>query len=117
MKKINSNHYGHKVLGSAALFLFVLPPCCRLLFSLFPVHFLKIIMSVSFGTGLLIAVLFTILLIVELHQDKVMNRKYAALKNTKLAVGNGLYECQSCGNRQVQKTDKECEVCGTKFHF
>lgn len=116
MIKINSIGYGHKFLGLAALFLITLPSFCYLLFLLFHINILTIVMHISFGIGLLISISFAVLLTVEFYQDKAINRAYTTLKKTKLAIGNGVYECQSCGNRHVREPNKECGVCGMYFH-
>ena len=116
MKKINSIGYAHKILGLAALFLAGIPAFCYLLLCLFHIGVFSVIMRISFGIGLLILVFFAVLLTIELNQDKAINKKHIALKKTKLIIGNGVYECQSCGNRQVRAEDKECLVCGICFY-
>jgi len=73
------------------------------------------IMHISFGVGLLISVFFAVLLAVEFHQDKVIDRNYTFLRKTKQAIGNGAYECQSCGNRRIKAVDKQCGVCSIDF--
>ncbi len=115
MRKINSIGYGHKVLGVAAVFLIVLPLCCHFFFALFRVELLNIMASASFGIGLFILLFFAGLLCIEFFQDSTINRQYAALRKAKVRTGNGMYECQSCGYRQIGAADKACPVCGVRF--
>lgn len=116
MKKINSIDYGHKFLGVATVFLIALPVCSYFFFTLFRVDLLKKIAFVSLGMGILVSVFFIILLLVEFHQDRVIDHQYAILRKTKMAIGSGMYECQSCGNQQVRAADNECKVCGMYFY-
>jgi rubrerythrin len=55
------------------------------------------------------------LLSIEFYQDRSINRKYTDIRKMKLLLGNEIYECQSCGNRQVTAIDKSCGICGMKF--
>lgn len=115
MVKINSIGYGCKLLGLTVLFLILFPSCCYLLVLLFHTDALMTVMRISLAIGLLMSISFAVLLAIEFHQDKAIQRAYVTLKKTKLAIGNGLYECQSCGNRHVSEQDKECGVCGIYF--
>lgn len=115
MKKINSIGYAHKIIGLAILFLVVIPLCFYYLFLMFHVELFSTLICISIGIGLIITFFFIVLLIVELKQDKNIDRKYIKIKKKKLALGNGLYECQSCGSRQVTATDKNCGICGIRF--
>lgn len=115
MKKINSIGYGAKVIFSGILFavlipiiILIVPYKCSLLCS-----FSKI----SFWSGILILILFFIWLKIELYQDKKMNDYYEKNKNRKLSIGDGKFECQACGNRQVKFEDARCSVCGIEFIY
>jgi len=115
LKKIDSIGYGHRFIYLSALFTVVLPVCSYALSHLFyPAVFLTI-MRVSLGIGLLISLFFVVLLTVEFHQDKMIDKNYAVLRKTKQAIGNGQYECQSCGNRKIKELDEECGICGVTF--
>lgn len=116
MKKINSIGYGHIILALAAVFLLAAPILCSLLFTISNIHLFKTIAYISLGVGTFIVLFLAVLLAVEFHQDKVINRNYAEIKKTKVLIGNGIYECQSCGYRVVKKTDNECTACGIKFN-
>lgn len=115
MKKINSINYGHKVMGTALVFLIAFPVCFILSFTLFQAAILKIMAYVSLCIGILISVCFAGLLAVEWHQDRSVERQYNVLRKTRIELGSGRYECQSCGNRQVGAADRECKICGMFF--
>ena len=116
MKKINSIGYAHKIIGLAVIFLIILPVSCYTLLYFTNIRIFAMVASVLLGIGLFISIAFMALLIIEFHQDKTINKKYAAIKKTKLVLGNGSYECQSCGNRQVKETSRECGVCGIRYY-
>ena len=114
MKKINSIGYGHRILGAAAIFLIVIPACLFALSKMLLIRFLPFAeVSLAFGFGILLFLL--ILLKIELFQDKKKARYFEAHRHTKLALKNGLYECQACGNQQVRPEHKTCAVCGVTF--
>jgi len=115
LKKIDSIGYGHKLLSLSALFTVVLPLCFSVLYRLFYVAIFMLIMRISLAIGLLISIFFVVLLAVEFRQDKAIDRNYAYTRTTKQAIGNGEYECQSCGNQNMTATDKECGICGIIF--
>lgn len=116
MKKINSIGYAHKIIGLAGLFLTIIPFCFYILHLIFHAVAFLIFMYISLAIGLLVLLFFIGLLGVEFHQDKKNDRQYIGIRKTKLALDNGFYECQSCGNRKVSGTDKSCGVCGTTFN-
>lgn len=116
MKKINSIGYAHKIIGLAELFLVLIPFCCHILNLIFHAGLLSVLMYISLTIGFLVLVFFIGLLGVELHQDKKIDREYINLRKTKLALDNGFYECQFCGNRTVNGANKSCGVCGTTFN-
>lgn len=92
MKKINSIGYGHKIVGLAGCLLLLAPPLgCIALLSL------------------------AVLLGIEFHQDRAIDRQYDAVRKTKTALGSGAYECQRCGNRTVTGSDRYCNICGMTF--
>ncbi len=115
MKKINSNGYAHKIIGLAALFLFVIPLCLFIFRSTFHIVFFSVLIYLSLVIGIMITLFFIGLLSVELHQDKKIDRQYAELRKKKLPLGNGKYECQACGNRQVSAETLNCNICGIRF--
>ncbi|TCL53998.1 hypothetical protein EDD76_1239 [Kineothrix alysoides] len=113
MKKINSNGYGGKVIGAGLTLSFVIP----MLSSLVPKNWTELLWlsKISFITGIAVLVLFSIWLMIEFKQDKFWNRHYKDNVSIKLSLPEGIYECQSCGNRQIKKNDKSCNICGIKF--
>ncbi len=114
MKKINSNSYGHKVIGLAALFLVPIPLCFYFLGLLFEKVFMAWI-YLSLAAGLFILLSFSVWLTIEFHQDRMIEQKYADIRKTKMLLENGVYECQSCGNRNIIITDNRCSICGVVF--
>lgn len=71
--------------------------------------------KISFFIGIIIFGVFFIWLTIELKQDKKINKMYEKHRNEKLLVGDKIYECQACGNRQVKNDDTSCRVCGIEF--
>lgn len=115
MKKINSNRYGGKVCGVIAAFLLPLPLSLHLVAGLVALPVLDCIAVVSIGIGLVFLLLFIVYLMVELHQDKRPDRYYQQHRSRKVLLGNGGYECQTCGNKNLSKRDGYCSLCGTRF--
>ncbi|WP_143452718.1 hypothetical protein [Konateibacter massiliensis] len=115
MKKINSIGYGGRILSFAAFFTFLLPGIISLVMLVYKNAMLVIWAKVSFGFGITIIFFFSVLLAIEFHQDKKQNLYYETQKNVKLTLEDGLYECQSCGNRAVKAEDKNCSICGILF--
>jgi len=115
MKKIHSNRYCHKIIGLAGLLLAVIPFPFYVLHTVFHAIFFTVLMYISLITGFLVLIFLIVLLGIEFHQDKKIDLQYNILKKTKISLGNGFYECQLCGNRQVKKTDENCGICGVKF--
>lgn len=113
MKKINSIGYGGKVIMIGSIFAFLLP----FLIYIFPYKssILLLVYRISMSLGIIILVCFAIWLTIELHQDKKLNEYYNKSKNQKLEIGENVYECQACGNRQLKVTDQFCHICGIKF--
>ena len=115
MKKINSIGYADKIIGLAILFLVAIPILLYLVNLLLNMPILVILMKVSLSYGGLILIFLTVLLMIEFHQDKKLNKHFEDNKNVKLPLENGLYECQACGYRQVKHEQKNCIVCGIHF--
>ena len=113
MKKINSIWYGGKTILAGLIFAFVIP----IGIGIFPFtsDILSVISKVSFLVGMLILIGFGIWLAIELHQDKRLNRYYDKHRNRMQKVGEGVYECQACGNRKLKQGDERCTVCGARF--
>lgn len=113
MKKINSIGYGVKVISIGILCTFIIPIILYIV--PFQWDLLKLLCKISFLVGILVLSLFFIWLKIELHQDKKINEYFKNNKNKKLSIGDGKFECQACGNRQVKLIDKRCSVCGIRF--
>ena len=115
MKKINSVGYGHKILLAAAFFLIVVPLALYAVYSLFGGGMIPLLIKVSLCIGAAIAVFLAVLLAIELHQDKKINREYKNLRTTKIQISASKYECQACGNQNLREADTYCKVCGIRF--
>lgn len=116
MKKINSIWYGSRILAAGGVFTFVIP------FTLYLVSIrivkndvMLILAKASIAVGLAIFLLFFIMLIIELKQDRNINLRYNKLKYQKIQISVGVYECQHCGNQKVKKNDSFCKICDVKF--
>ena len=115
MRKINSIHYGGKVLTVGCIVGLVCPTVCWLLNYLLENDIFISIGKILFIVGMIIIVSFFAHLAVELHQDKRIEKHYDAHKNIKVNKESGLYECSNCGNQQVADTDSYCKICGIVF--
>lgn len=115
MKKINSIWYGGKIFGAAVIFTLVIPVVIRLVMLVYKTAVLAICARISLGIGVVITFFFCILLTIEFHQDKEQNLYYETQKKVKLSLGNGMYECQSCGNKTIKSKDRNCCICGILF--
>lgn len=116
MKKINSIGYGHRIIGSAAICLFVLPSICYFLWLITKQAQFQLLAKVSLVSGFIILLFLFVLLRIELYQDKITNKYFKAHTKIRLPLKNGLFECQTCGNNQVKPEQKSCTVCGTIFN-
>lgn len=115
MKKINSNGYGGKVISIGVATSFLVSPMVKNLPFKEIDNLLNLISKALFMVGVLVLILFAIWLIIEFCQDKYWNDYYEKHKDRLLILKSGLYECQSCGNRQVKPHGKSCNVCGIHF--
>jgi len=71
--------------------------------------------NISLGIGFIIIFLFIGFLSIEFCQDRRLERKYLNIRKNKMALENGKFECQFCGNRQITAMDRICIICGVKF--
>lgn len=97
------------------VFTLLIPGVIKLILLFYKSALLVTCEKVSFWFGIIIVVFLCGLLAIEFHQDKNINLHYEIQKNVKLPIRNGLYECQSCGNRTVKSENKSCNVCGVLF--
>ncbi|PHV70695.1 hypothetical protein CS063_09195 [Sporanaerobium hydrogeniformans] len=115
MKKINSINVGTKVLSIIAVFLIVLPIC---FFGMKQIGFIVLgdfLIKASLVVGSIITVISLILLIIELRQDRQLDKYFTNHCNTKLLLANSLCECQKYGNKLVRAEDTCCKICGIHF--
>ncbi len=115
MKKINSINYGHKIISGAAICLIAIPAICCFLWSFTKQAQFQLFAKISLILGFMILLYLFVLLKIELFQDKKLEEYFKVNKKTRVALRNGLYECQNCGNTRVKSEQKSCIVCGTNF--
>jgi len=116
MKKINSIWYGGTILGIGLIFAIIVPV---IIYYILPVFSMKLdlnwVIRISIAIGILILLFFSIMLVIELNQDKRMNRFFEKNKYRKIELHDGTYECQNCGNRLIESDNTSCNLCGIKF--
>lgn len=116
MKKINSVWYGSRVLAVGGVFAIVIPSLLCLFHTLFIKYkIVSILIKISIAVGITILGLFSLMLVIELKQDKNISLQYNKVKHQKIQITSSLYECQYCGNRMVKKEDLFCKVCNIEF--
>ena len=115
MKKINSIHYGGRILFSSLICGILFPALLWLVGKGLRWELLFVAAKIFCVIGLLIFVGFFVFLKIELTQDKKIDRYYSMHKNRKIAKENGRYECAACGNWQVSSDDTHCRICGIHF--
>lgn len=115
MKKTNSIEYGGKLLMVVIIPLMLIPIGLFCVYKMSGLSVFLLICQISLAVGCLLAVLLFAFLVVELNQDKRINKFYAKNKRRKLPIGNNQYECQYCGNKRLKASDVSCNICGIKF--
>lgn len=115
MRKLNSIHYGSKVITVGLIFLFLIPLTLFLVKQFLQNKILNYASYTSIFAGLTILLLFFFILIIELNQDKKIDRYFQMHKKVKINLTNGKYECGCCGNRNISESDTRCNVCGVEF--
>jgi hypothetical protein len=115
MKKINSIFYGSHIICLGLIFLIPIP----LLLCFIKRYIFSIILSYVIGASIVIGIIvefaFGIILIIELHQDEIIQKYCQNNRKIKIKLENGKYECLNCGNRMLKEHDDECSICGIKF--
>lgn len=114
---LNLNHPGTILLKIAGLFLVAIPAilycALRVLGETATLRtFLPGLIKTSFAIGASVLVILSILIIIEQVQDHYIDVQYQKNRSRKLALADGNYECQYCGNQKVKENDKTCWVCG-----
>lgn len=115
MKKINSIGYGGRIIGLGLVLLAVIPLILKLAVGAIENQLIPLISKISFTMGVVVLLGFSVLLVIELRQDKRLNKHYQSKMNERRALPNNLFECAACGNRQIRPQDTGCPVCGTRF--
>jgi membrane protein implicated in regulation of membrane protease activity len=117
---LNLNHLGIPFLTVIGLLLLVVPAALYAILLLWSQagaasSLLWGLIRLSLGFGALALVTFLVLLAAEQVQDHLFDTGYRRQRGRKVALGNGLYECQYCGNRRVAESDTSCRVCGREL--
>lgn len=109
--KINSIHYGAKVLGGGGLLWglgIVIVTWARN-------EVVQEIGRYLSGVGLVILGFMVLWLIIEGFQDRYWNHYDLSQRKRKVKLENGHFECQNCGNRNVKESEQICSICGCHF--
>ena len=115
MKKINSIHYGGKVLTIGGLLAIIFPCIFWLLSVILDNDAFLFARNLCFVLGSIIIIIFFLHLGIELRQDKKIANYYSTHRNIKIPRTDGAYECYSCGSLQVKEDDSYCKTCGVVF--
>lgn len=117
MKKINSIHYGSRVIGIGLIFLVPVPLALWGVNQWLQKEILSSAAYVSMVIGAAIEIFFFVYLIIETKQDKKINEYYQRHKKSKITLPGGRFECGNCGNRNVRESDTGCVACGITFEM
>lgn len=114
--KLNSIRYGPRVLAVIGILLLAVPLILYLCYSLLMLIGLRVevllrLLSLSLMGGIGLLGLFVFLLVIELVQDRVLDRQYRKTRNRKVKISDEYYECQYCGYQRVRQSDKRCKIC------
>lgn len=112
MKKINSIHYGGKIILIGSIVAFGIPGILALINRYLHSKMIDRIQWIVLMIGILILMFSFLYLLIELHQDKKIDQYYTTHRNVKIKIQEGLYECGICGNRKLKEKDAQCMVCG-----
>ena len=115
MKKINSINYGGKIIGVGLIIMLVIPGMLMLINILLNYEAILLISRLLFIIGAFILICFTVHLLIELYQDKKIDKYYSKHRNVKIKLNDGKYECGACGSRNIGLNDNFCNICGCKY--
>ncbi len=77
MKKINSNSYGGRIIGTGLLLLLLIPIGLGVLNTMLKFEFIRGVIVFSAVVGALIELFAILMLMVELHQDQIIDTYYS----------------------------------------
>ena len=115
MKKINSINYGGKIIGIGLIIMFVIPGLLIFIHTILKHKAILLLSRLLFIIGAVILVCFTVHLLIELYQDKKIDKYYSKHRNVKIKLNDGKYECGVCGSRNIDLNDIFCNTCGCKY--
>ena len=114
--KINSIRYAQRMLVLIGILTLAAPIglylCYRLL-DLIGINGARLLIAIriSVAIGVVLLGLFVLLLLIESVQDRLLNAYYLKIKNRKLRLTGGYYECPYCGSQKLRADDRRCPVC------
>jgi len=115
IKKINSIHYGGKVIGIGLTTMILIPGILLWLNTFCECRITVILAKILFVIGGGILSGFACLLHIELKQDKEIDKYYSGHRNVKIKLNDEKYECGACRNRAVRTDSVYCNMCGCKY--
>lgn len=115
MRKINSIGYAHRILALIAIFLIIIPLFAWLLWRILQHALLHAIAKISLCIGGILAASFVVLLSIEFHQDRKIDKAYPHIRHGRILLKSGFYECQACGSRNSKYAETVCPICGNTF--
>ncbi len=115
MKKINSIHYGSRVIAVGLIFLVLFPLAFWGVNQWLQNEALSTAAYVSMIIGAAIEIFLFVYLIIESKQDKMIDADYQRHMKMKIPLPDGKFECGNCGNRNVRASDTGCVACGITF--
>jgi len=115
MKKINSNSYATHILGGIAVLGLAIPGALYILNRFLSLNAISWAILFFLGLGGLGLLGFIIFLSVEFCQDRRIARQYPSIRDTKISLPKGQWECQRCGSRRLRARDIRCPACGVIF--
>jgi len=114
--KINSIQFAHRILVLIGILTIAAPItfylCFRLL-GFFGISGTGLLFAIrlSVAIGVVLLALFVLLLLIEAVQDRLVDAHYFKIKNRRLKLVDGDYECPYCGSQKVCAADRRCPVC------
>lgn len=114
--KINSIRYAQRVLLLIVILTIVIPVALYLMYRFMDVFGISatgllFAMRISFASGMVLLALFVLLSIIEAMQDRFLNNHYAEIRNQRLRLAGGYFECPYCGCQKVREFDQHCPTC------
>ena len=95
--------------------MFPIPGILAVLYFIWENAYALFVAKISFVLSGLILGLFFCLLMLELKQDKKIDKYFTEHKNVKIEIGDNTYECGACGCRSIRRDSTFCVGCGCEY--